>query len=593
MAGENRSRQLLFGGRLARPFLLLLPALALMLPVYGYPMLDLVRQSFDAPNWSFKYYIEVFEDPAFGPVMSRTFLITTQVTMLCVVIGYPIAYAMLHMSERGRRFVILAVVLPLWTSALVRSFAWITILGQEGALNQVLRGLGLIDQPVQFLYTRFAVLIGFVHVLLPFFVFPLYSVMTRLDLRLVDAACSLGASPMRAFFGVFFPLSLPGVAGGALLIFIPTLGYLITPALLGGLKEITYVMLIERQVNSALDWNLAAAMSLVLLMFTVVLVMVFGNLLGFSAGDPGQAKAMNAPWLGRIAVWLATLWARRSTRWARADAKIERRGPKRDLAPFLRVYVGILLVFLLFPLLILLPMSLGKAPYLEFPPSGLSLRWFETYLSRRDWMGPTVTSFQVALATMIAATSVGTLAAIGLSRAKFRGSNFCLSFLMSPLVVPHLIIAVGLYFQFAPLKLVGTRLGLVLAHMIIAIPLVVTIVLSALRNVDLMPEKAARSLGAGPILAFRKTTLVMIRPSLVSSALFAFLASFDDVIMALFLSGTSVFTLPKRMWDSVMLEIDPTVAAVSVVMITLSLILFFIGQWANRGKRGLVALTHH
>jgi putative spermidine/putrescine transport system permease protein len=472
-------------------------------------------------------------------------------------------------------------VLPLWTSTLVRSYAWVVLLGQDGLVNRTLLALGVADHPVQLLYTRFSVLVGFVQIMLPYFVLPLYAGLTRLDLRLVDAAASSGASPRRAFVSVTLPLSLPSVASGAVMIFILTLGFFVTPALLGGLHEITYVMLIEREVDAVLDWQTASGMAVVFLIFTAVLVALFSKLLGFSAGDPGAGRQTTPAWISRLSVWLATRLATRGTDLQRR-AGIVRQG----LSWPLRGLVTVILGFVVLPILIFFPLGFSDAPYLTFPPPGYSLRWYHHYFSRSDWINPTLLSFKVAVVTMLLATLIGGMAAVGLSRTGSKGGSACLGLLVSPAIVPQLILAVGLYFELAPLKLIGTATGLVIAHMILAVPLVIIVFLSALRSVDLRPEKAACSLGARPVIAFCKTTLPMLRPTIVSAALFAFLASFDDVVMALFMSGADASTLPKRMWDSVVLEIDPTVAAVSSLMVALSIALFALAQLAQRiGKR--------
>jgi putative spermidine/putrescine transport system permease protein len=569
--------------RLPGSFWLMSAALALMLPTYAYPMLQLLAESLDAPAWSGANYASVFNDPAFWPVLSRTFVMSGQITLLCGVIGYPVAYAMLRAPARWRALITLAVVLPLWTSTLVRSYAWVIILGQDGVINQLLSALGLSSGPIQFLYTRFAILIGFVQVMLPYFVFPLHGVMSRIDLRLVTAAESIGASPLRAFLGVFFPLSLPGVASGAILIFILTLGFFVTPTLLGGLHEITYVMLIERQVNTLLNWNMAAAMSVVFLIFTALIVALASRFLGFSAGDRTGTRSVDAAWLGRLSIWLATRFVRPGGERIAASASGTR--ARRRMGWGLRLYVIAVVAFILLPITLFFPLGFSDAPYLVFPPTSFSLRWYTNYFNRPDWMAATWMSLQVAITTMIIATLVGGAAAVGLSRARFRGSNLILGFLLSPMVVPHLIIAVGLYFQLSRLRLVGTATGLVLSHLVLALPIVIVVLLNALKNIDLMPEQAARSLGAGPLHAFLRTTLVAIRPSVVAAALFAFLASFEDVIMALFMSGATASTLPKRMWDSIVLEIDPTVAAVSSLMIVISTALFLLAQLSSRGAR--------
>src|SRR5258707_9745516 len=157
------------------------------------------------------------------------------------------------------------------------------LLGRAGLVNQALVGAGIVDEPLQILYTRLAVVVGLVHVMLPYFVFPLLGVMKRIGLRLVAAAQSLGAGRISAFLFVFFPLSLPGVASGGILVFILAIGFFVTPALLGGLGEITYVMLIETQINQLMNWGMAAAMSVVLLATTLILVFIWSKLLGFGA----------------------------------------------------------------------------------------------------------------------------------------------------------------------------------------------------------------------------------------------------------------------------------------------------------------------
>jgi ABC-type spermidine/putrescine transport system permease subunit II len=227
-------------------------------------------------------------------------------------------------------------------------------------------------------------------------------------------------------------------------------------------------------------------------------------------------------------------------------------------------------------------MGFSGSAYLEFPPPSYSLQWYRNYFSRPDWLGPTATSFEVALATMAAATVIGSLAALGLSRARFRGAGACLAFLISPTMMPTLVIAVAIYFEFVRLRLVGSIPGLVAGHLVIATPVVIVTVLSGLRRLDTAPEQAARSLGAGPIRAFMSTSFPMLRPSIVSAAFFAFLASFDDVVIALFVSGTSTATLPKKMWESVRLDIDPTLAAVSCLLILVSVALVLAGEIVTR-----------
>jgi putative spermidine/putrescine transport system permease protein len=202
------------------------------------------------------------------------------VTLIAAVLGYPLAYLMATVSGRARALLVVLVLVPFWTSVLVRTFAWMVILGKQGLINQLLLGWGVIDRPLTLIYNMLGVQVGMVHVLLPFMVFPLYSVMARIDLALVTAARSLGASPRQAFLRVFFPLSLPGVTAGCVLIFLMAVGFYITPALLGGEGQVTFATLIELVVRDLLDWNFGASLGVFLLAVVGGLFVVFTTVLG-------------------------------------------------------------------------------------------------------------------------------------------------------------------------------------------------------------------------------------------------------------------------------------------------------------------------
>src|SRR5438093_5960922 len=326
------------------------------------------------------------------------------------------------------------------------------------------------------LYNRFSMYVGMVHIMLPFMILPLYAIMQRIDLRLIAAARSLGAGAVPAFLLVFLPLSLPGVLSGSLLVFIISLGFFVTPALLGGLEEITYVMLIERQVNHLHNWELAAAMAVVLLVVTLLLVAVFQRIVAVRSTAAGAAARTSA-WLTQgVTAWLA-LRARLRGLSARGRGHVPDPGRAGDPAAWVPTGVAWAVVaFLCFPIAILIPLAFSDALFLQFPPPGFSLRWFATYFSRDDWVRPTITSFQVASLTMVGATVIGTLAAIPLVRGGYRWRGVLTAFLLSPLIVPSIILAISVYFFFARLGLVGTIRGLVLAHLVLAVPYVVIVV---------------------------------------------------------------------------------------------------------------------
>lgn len=230
--------------------------------------------------------------------------------------------------------------------------------------------------------------------------------------------------------------------------------------------------------------------------------------------------------------------------------------------------------FLAAPTLIVVPMSFSSSRFMQFPPPGFSLRWYENYFATYEWTRATVVSLQVAAATAFVATVLGTLAALGL-RFRFRGKNLANTLLVSPMVVPVIIIAIALYFFYAPFQragvpLIGSRPGLILAHTALAIPFVIITVSATLRGLDANIERAAQSLGAGPLRTFFRVTFPLIRPGVIAGALFAFITSFDEIVIAIFISGVTAQTLPVKMWEGVRLEVDPTLAAVSSLLIGIS-----------------------
>jgi putative spermidine/putrescine transport system permease protein len=259
---------------------LIVPACALLLVFFAYPVFWLLLRSASDPQWGVQNYVTVFDRPVYLQVIWNTFVISATTTLSCLLIGYPLAYTMANSSDRMRRLLVFVVLIPFWTSLLVRTFAWMVLLQRQGLINQMLIGIGLIEQPLALIYNRTGVLIGMVQVLLPFMVFPLYAVMVRIDKRYTDAAATLGAPPVRNFVRVYLPLSLPGVLTGSTLVFIISLGYFITPALLGGTGDTMIAQMIERQIANFGNWGLAGALAVVLLVSAVALLALVHRLVG-------------------------------------------------------------------------------------------------------------------------------------------------------------------------------------------------------------------------------------------------------------------------------------------------------------------------
>ncbi len=233
----------------------------------------------DAGALSWDNYARLIEQPSYIATFRTTFQVALAVTAVCVILGYPLSYLLAQLSPRVAGFCMIFVILPLWTSVLVRAYAWLVILQRKGLINDSLLALGLVDEPLQLVHNFAGVVIGMSQVLLPFLVLPLYAAMKSIDRDLVRAAMNLGAGPTAAFWQVFFPLSLPGLAAGVVLIFVLSLGFFVTPALMGGGRVIMWAMRIQSTVSLFANWGAASALGVVLLVVTLASLYVFGRLL--------------------------------------------------------------------------------------------------------------------------------------------------------------------------------------------------------------------------------------------------------------------------------------------------------------------------
>ena len=301
---EERSRLLarLERGIQLRYLLLVAPGVLFLFVFYGYPVAAMLMRAFNDPVWGFANFdkltvIRSHEDwylfsmpmNAYIRVFTITLRIALVVTVITLLLAYPVAYVLSSISAAKANLLMILVLVPFWTSILVRSYAWMVLLGREGTINRILIRSGIRDEPMQLLNTRFAVYVGMVHILLPFMILPLYSVMRGIDRNYLRAAENLGGRPSQVFRHVFLPLSLPGIGAGSLVVFILSLGFYITPALIGGPRDVMISMMIFQQVNVP-NWGFAAALALILLVIAMVIYLVFNKILGVEQLYGGTRK---------------------------------------------------------------------------------------------------------------------------------------------------------------------------------------------------------------------------------------------------------------------------------------------------------------
>ncbi len=252
---------------------------------------------------------------------------------------------------------------------------------------------------------------------------------------------------------------------------------------------------------------------------------------------------------------------------------------------WLYVIAVIIMILLVTPTLIVIPMSFSESQYLEFPPETWSTRWYGHYFGSAEWMLATRTSFKAAFLTMLVATPVGVLAAYGLHSSRIRFVRVAFVLMITPMMVPVVLVAIGAFYAYVQMKILYTVTGLVLAHTVLALPLVVIVTGSALKSYDMSQEEAARSLGAPRWKAFLTVTLPQIRFAVVTSALLAFLTSFDEVVVAMFISGGDNPTLTRSMFNALRDQIDPTIASISTIMILVTTLMMVLAQLFGQQKK--------
>ncbi len=258
----------------------------------------------------------------------------------------------------------------------------------------------------------------------------------------------------------------------------------------------------------------------------------------------------------------------------------------RRPAWWLRIFGVLMVAFLILPTLIIVPMSFSAGRTLQFPPSEWSTRWYDNLLTSDLWTDAAWTSIRVGLLTAVLATLLGTAAALALDRSRFRGRGVTQAVILAPMIIPLVIIAIAMYSVFVRWRIAGSITGLVVAHTVLALPFVVINVAAALRTVDRDLELAAANLGADPVRVFRTVTLPAITPGTLTGALFAFITSWDEVVVAALLTSPDVRTLPVVMWSQVRTEVDPTIAAAASLLTLLTIVLFAVAAVLLRQQTG-------
>ncbi|MFT4116077.1 ABC transporter permease subunit [Bradyrhizobium sp.] len=526
----------------------MLPTAVFLSLFFVWPTLLIVSQSVLGDGGWLAQYTAFLSSAVYVRILLRTLVTAALVSTLCLLIAYPYAYLMSRV--RGHMLTVLTgvVLISFFTSVMVRSFAWIVVMQRNGIVDRFVQSLGFDSLVLR--GSTLGVTIAMVQIMLPFMIFPLYSTMIGIDRRLLTASQSLGANGWTTFRSVYWPLSLPGVVSGWVIVFITSLGFYVIPGLVGSPQEQLLSQLIYTLINTVLNVPLASAASMLLLLMALVVVLpamtrfdVTGAVTA-RAGQTGGEAVSHAAWL--------YLWA---------------------------AAVGIVL---LAPSLVVIPLSFPGNTSFAFPPTSWSTRWYARFFGNEDWYGSLIASLQVACLTMVLSIILSVSAALAMRRTSASLRNLLRSFVMAPRIVPGIIIALAIYGVFLTWGLNATYTGFVIAHTVLALPFSFIPVMTALEQFDTRLEQASASLGGDRIVTLFRVVLPLIAPGLVTGGLFAFVISFDEVVVSLFISGTDLRTLPVQMYRSVATDIDPTIAAASTMLLLLTVLLVLGSSMLSR-----------
>ena len=477
---------------------------------------------------SFDNYVLLGSDPLYLVSYVKSLEIAALSTLILLMIGFPIGYAIARTPRRWQAILVVLTVLPFWTSLLIRIYAWMNILQRDGPLNEILMALSIVKEPQVWLSTDTAIYIGIVYSYLPFMVLPLYATLEKLDETLLEAAADLGAPRWKIFWQVTLPLSMSGIIAGVLLCFIPIVGEFVIPDLLGGSQSPMIGQTIWIEFFGNKDWPTASAVAVVLVCLLVTPIVIYQN------------QAMRT---------------------------VERESKMRRLSAFNLAAILLGIAFLYLPIAVLVIYSFN-ASRLVAVWGGWSLHWYAELFNDAPLVDSALISIRLALVSASIATILGVLAALALARfGRFRGRLPFVAMIYAPLVMPEVVTGLSLLLLFVAVAVDRGFWTVAIAHTTMAMCFATVIVQSRLVDFDRSLEEAAMDLGATPLRTFMFVTLPLILPAIAAAWMLAFALSLDDLVIASFTTGPGATTLPIRIYSEVRLGVKPEMNAVCSIMV--------------------------
>lgn len=555
----------------------------LILPSFKLLSLSTLQNGTDV--FSMSAFARFFHSGVYSRVLGTTFVIALETTVYCLLFGYPLAYWLSGLSKRSQQIISLLVLMAFWSSTLVKSFAWLVLLGRDGFVAHVMHMLG-IPGGDDLLFNRTVVVFSISHTLLPLAVVTMLPVMNQIDRGLSRAAATLGAPRGQVFWRIVFPASMRGVSAAALLVFIGALGFFITPMLLGSPHDMMLGQLIILQINQLQNWQMGSALAVMLVLAALVSCLVYDLLFGLStlADGGSESRGSRHEHLRRLGIGFVNLMGNMTSPIV---ARYDRVVKPLLRVPLLSIWSWLTVVVLLFPIVAIIPMAFTSGSFLSLPPQGFSLRWFGTYFASSLWVDATVRSFGIGVVAAIATTVMATFAALGIARSKGKVASGLFLLFLLPMIVPAIVIAIALFYLCAHISLVATDTGIVIGHIVIAMPIAFVILLTTFKGHDWSLNAAAGTLGANRWQSMWRITLPLIKNGLAAALVISFLTSFEELTVALFIGAGIKTTLPKQLWDDILLQVTPTLAAASTVVLCVVTLMFLALQWFSPKRQAV------
>jgi ABC-type spermidine/putrescine transport system permease subunit II len=537
------------------PIGLIGPAVAVVLVGAVGPIVILALYSFgvlgEKAPVGLTQYREILGDSYYWEIYFKSFKMALTVTFCSLVIAVPLAFIVSNSHGWPRTLLVSAIVMPLMVNIVVRNLGWVIVLTDRGLANKLLGYVGLHQN---LLGTLGGIGVVLVHVGVPLIVLPMLASIDRLEPEQREAARSLGAHPIVAFWRITLPRVATAAVAGSTLVFLIGMGSIVTPRFLGQGKVTVVPTLILQQI-ATYRWERTAALSL--LLFLVVLIYAFtvqrisGRL---SQGRSNRSRHRGRLLRARPLTWVATA----------LNALPSMDTPRRV---FRKVYIWVAVLYLLFPMIIILKSAFDSSPTLQVGFDGFTLKWFGDAFSPDGFRNELLFSLKLAFCAVALALVISLMASWALARYRFPGRDGIIALLMSPLLVPQAALAIGFVLFFLILKTEPSFQRMLFAHLVVTVPYMCRMLVTAFESVEARMEEAASSLGARPLTVFRRVTLPLVRPGLFAAVLFGFLVSFDEAAISVLIASGSTTTFPVKLLAAMEFQPTPVGCAISALLI--------------------------